>query len=346
MKVSAPLPAPPPIPSDRDLIGHLRALALAIRDSVLRATRDATTAELSEAVAQQGGDTIYRLDLHAEAPLLEYCERWGAQTPFLLIAEGLEGGERCFPPDADEASLAFTLIADPVDGTRGLMYGKRSAWTLLGVAPPPHGVWRPTLADIFVALQAELPTPRAALADLLWAVRGQGAQAETHDLRSGSIMRYAPRPSQATTLLGGFGGLVKFFPGHKVIAAQLEERLFRELLGPPPAETAQVFDDEYISSGGQLYELIVGHDRFVADLRPTLHPAREHNGLCAHPYDLCTVLIAQEIGVIVTDAGGAPLTAPLDTSSPVAWIGYANETLRAQIAPVLTRLLRETRAPA
>ena len=27
------------------------------------------------------------------------------------------------------------LIVDPIDGTRGIMYDKRSAWTLAGVAP-------------------------------------------------------------------------------------------------------------------------------------------------------------------------------------------------------------------
>ena len=31
-----------------------------------------------------------------------------------------------------------------------------------------------------------------------------------------------------------------------------------------------VFDDEYLSSGGQLHELMTGHDRFVADLRPLI----------------------------------------------------------------------------
>lgn len=346
VKVSVGVGEHPPIPAHVDFVGQLRALALAMRDAVLRATRGASIEELSQAVAEQGGDTIYRLDLHAEAPLLEYCERWGAETPFLLIAEGLEGGERRFPQGAATEALTFTLIADPVDGTRGLMYGKRSAWTLLGIAPPPRGDWWPTLAEISVALQAELPTPRAALADVLWAVRGQGAQAETHDLRTGEIVPFAPRPSRASTLLGGFGGLVKFFPGEKVAAAHLEERLFLELLGPPPDETAQVFDDEYISSGGQLYELIVGRDRFVADLRPVLSVAGGRGGLCAHPYDLCTALIAREAGVIVTDAFGAPLAVALDTNSPVTWIGYANETLRRQIAPVLTRLLREAMASA
>ena len=41
-----------------------------------------------------------------------------------------------------------------------------------------------------------------------------------------------------------------------------------------------------LSSGGQLYELMMGHDRFVADLRPLLGAPGQTVWLCAHPYDL------------------------------------------------------------
>jgi hypothetical protein len=65
----------------------------------------------------------------------------------------------------------------------------------------------------------------------------------------------------------------------------------------------------------------------------------EAQGICAHPYDLSTELIARELGVIVTDANGGRLSHPLDLDSKVAWIGYANEALRAQIEPLLKRAL-------
>src|SRR5438067_2539452 len=188
----------------------------------------------------------------------------------------------------------------------------------------------------------ELPAARAALADVLWAACGEGVQAETHDLRTGAVTPFVPRPSRASTLAGGFAAISKFFPGAKAAAAGLEERLYLELLGPPRSESPQVFDDEYISSGGQLYELMAGHDRFLADLRPVLHdPGEASSRLCCHPYDLCTELIAREAGVIVTDERGAPLAAPLDTTSRVAWVGYANAALRQSIEPVLQRLLSE-----
>jgi len=321
-------------------VAHLRDLALQLRAATDRSVRTSSSDELSAATGDRGGDTIYRLDLHAEEVLLDYCARWGGEVPLLLVAEGLHDGRQTFPPDS--TSPAFTLIVDPIDGTRGLMYGKRSAWALLAVAPPPGTGSPPTMEQIEVALQAELPTARAALADVLWAVRGQGVHAETHDLRGGTVVAFTPRPSHAGTLAGGFATISKFFPGAKAAAAALEEQLFLELLGPPPTESPQVFDDEYISSGGQLYELMVGHDRFIADLRPLLHPPREPvTRLCCHPYDLCTELIAREAGVIVTDEEGHPLSAPLDTSTSVAWIGYANARLRREIEPILQRLIRE-----
>jgi hypothetical protein len=291
-------------------------------------------------MAERGGDTIYRLDEHGEAVLLTHCERWGHDLPFLLIAEGLVTGEQIFPEGTSRDALAFTLIADPIDGTRELMYSKRSAWVLVAVAPPPRPEQRPTLADLQIALQAELPTARAAVADLLSAVRGQGVQAETHDLRTGVVTPFVPRPSQATTLEGGFAAISKFFPGAKELTARLEEALFSDVLGPPTSTSPQVFDDEYISTGGQLYELLIGHDRFLADLRPLLHhPSEPVTRISCHPYDICTALIAQEGGVLITDAAGRPLSAPLDTNTAVAWVGYANQALRTLIEPALQRHL-------
>jgi len=251
-----------------------------------------------------------------------------------------------FPAGADLADARYRVIVDPIDGTRGLMYDKRSAWILTGVAPNRGPTT--SLRDLQWAVMTEVPTTRARYADQLWAERGAGAAGVTYDLVTTEPLEARPvvlRPSRATDLRHGFASVVKFFPGGKEATARLEEALFAELLGPPEAGIPQVFDDEYISSGGQLYEVIVGHDRFVADLRPLILPracpGEGVDRLTAHPYDLCTELIAREAGVIVTGADGGPLDAPLDVNHPVAWIAYANETLREQIEPILQRLLRE-----
>jgi hypothetical protein len=123
--------------------------------------------------------------------------------------------------------------------------------------------------------------------------------------------------------------LAKFFLPGKPALASLEAELFARL------GVAQVFDDEYLSSGGQLHELITGRDRFVADLRPLV----QHDGLHCHPYDICPAMLLEEVGGVVTDPWGDPLSVPLDNVSPVAWVGYANQALAARIGPVLAELV-------
>ena len=327
-------------------VTQLTTLAIQIRDAVTQSLRNAGGDSLARPIAVRGGDTIYQLDVPAEQTLQRYCTEWGAQVPFLLIAEGLETGSQIFPAEADSTQLVFTLIVDPVDGTRGLMYGKRSAWTLLGIAPPPHAGKVPRLSDITVAVQSELPNARAFLADILLAVRGQGVFGETYNLFTGEKQPFIPRPSQADNLMGGFASIVKFFPGFKESAAHLEELLFAELIGAPTTESPLIFDDQYISSGGQLYELAMGHDRFIADFRPLLpNRVTGQSHLCSHPYDVCTALIATEAGVIVTDETGQPLDAPLDVTTSVAWVGYANTQLERRIAPILQKLLQDHSLP-
>ena len=112
-----------------------------------------------------------------------------------------------------------------------------------------------------------------------------------------------------------------------------------------PGKRAQCFDDQYISTGGQFYELIVGHDRFNADLRPLMQKVLARRGwalgICCHPYDVCTELIAREAGVIITTPYGASLDARLSVDGDVAWVGYANGSIRREIEPLLQAALRE-----
>ncbi|HSQ25278.1 MAG TPA: hypothetical protein VLN44_12725, partial [Pyrinomonadaceae bacterium] len=121
--------------------------------------------------------------------------------------------------------------------------------------------------------------------------------------------------------------------------AAIDEEIVHAALGPTAPGKAHCFEDQYASTGGQLYELMSGHDRFVADVRPLMEHLLSKRGtplgICCHPYDLCTELIAREAGVIVTDIHGQSLSAPLNVEADVAWAGYANEAIRAQIEPLL-----------
>ncbi|HSY39449.1 MAG TPA: inositol monophosphatase, partial [Polyangia bacterium] len=226
-----------------------------------------------------------------------------------------------------------------------------SAWVLTGVAPfrperGPQGARRDaTLADIELAVQTEIPLVKQHLCDALWAVASGGAHAERFNRLTGERRPLPFAPSRARTIAQGYGGLSRFFPGARAELAAVDDAVVARLLGPSEQGRARAFEDQYISSGGQLYELMVGHDRWIADLRPLVEPvlrARgEALGLCAHPYDLSTELIAREAGVIVTDEAGRRLDAPLDVFSELAWIGYANEAIRAQVEPALREALGE-----
>jgi hypothetical protein len=52
-------------------------------------------------------------------------------------------------------------------------------------------------------------------------------------------------------------------------------------------------------------------------------------------------LIARELGVIITDARGGTLGAPLSVDADVAWAAYANDDIRQQIEPRLQQALRK-----
>jgi fructose-1,6-bisphosphatase/inositol monophosphatase family enzyme len=308
----------------------------AIRDDLLRArARGRKRRGFARVAAVTAADTIYGVDKVSEVTVLRWLDKnWPRTAPVELVMEGLEDGEPAtFPRGTALAATQWKLILDPIDGTRGLMYDKRSAWSLAGLAPQRGS--RTMVADIVVAAMTELPTSKAAAADQLSAVRGGGVRAERVDLRTGKRAKLTPRPSSARDLAHGFASFAKFFPAGKAWLADVEERLLREL-----GEGNDVFDDQYLSTGGQLHELIVGHDRFVADLRPLAFARLGLGGaLTCHPYDICTALIAREAGCVVTTPDGKPLRAPLDTTSAVAWTGYANRALARRIAPVLRRVL-------
>ena len=161
------------------------------------------------------------------------------------------------------------------------------------------------------------------------------------NLFSGEAQPISASPSNADKIDHGFAMISNFFPGTKVLASELMEHLARGLIGAADVTRATVFDDQYISTGGQFYELIVGHDRFNADLRPAFYRLQgQPEGLCCHPYDCAAMLVAEEAGVVLTDENGQQLDGPLDTTTGLSWAGYANASLQKRIEPLLMQFLR------
>jgi fructose-1,6-bisphosphatase/inositol monophosphatase family enzyme len=327
------------------LVDPLLALHRRIRADVVAACEQAALEALSNVDSDDEGDTIYAIDRVAEHVLIDEIGRTIATetAPVRLVAEGLPGGRVMVPDGADEHHVAWTIIVDPIDGTRGLMYQKRPGWILTGVVRhQPGRLTEPRLSAIELAVQTEIPLVKQHLSDELWAVRGQGAKATRVNRLSGSSRPLSLRPSTSATIAHGFAMISRFFPGIRTELAAIDDEIVGSVLGPPQPGKAQLFEDQYISSGGQLYELMAGHDRFVADLRPLFERRRGNGGpaLCCHPYDLCTELIARELGVIVTDECGRTLDATLDITSDVTWVGYANAQIRQLIEPVLQQALK------
>lgn len=331
-----------PNPDPRRLLEPILSLHEQIRASVVEAFERQQTGALAEVAYDEAGDTIYGVDRVSEITLIEGLTEIAQDEPLYLLAEGLPEGSLVLPHGRREEECRWRVLVDPIDGTRGLMYQKRSAWILTGVAPNRGTDTR--LRDIVLAVQTEIPLVKQHLSDQIWAVRDEGVQARRFNRLSGEYQPLDLHPSHAGTLAHGFATVSRFFPGARDVLAAIDDEIVAEVVGPPVEGKATCFEDQYICTGGQLYEMMAGHDRFVADIRPLLRPVLAGRGLpnplCCHPYDLCTMLIAEQLGVVVTDAAGQPLDGRLDLEADLAWAAYANQQLRTRVEPALQGALR------
>jgi hypothetical protein len=325
---------------------HARRLLCQLQDHIrdtLLAARRRQSRSFAKVAAVTAADTIYHIDRLSEHAIVAwFSQHWPKTMPVEVVMEGLEGEDALtFPRGTPVASTILKCILDPIDGTRNIMYDKRSAW-ILGALAPQRGA-KTSLGDIRVAAMTEIPTSKQWRSDQLSAVRGRGVKAEAADVIGGGRKKLPVVPSNARDCRGGFAAISRFFPEGKELLAGLEERLWDELYGLGKQASPLVFDDQYICTGGQIYELVIGHDRFLADLRPLVFQKLGlKSSLVCHPYDICTALIATEAGCLIEGPLGGKLDAPLDTTSAVAWTGYANSKLARHLRPVLHRLIRKT----
>ena len=309
---------------DPELVRALLAdLGRAVQTAVTTALHDQGRA-LGTVAAEFEEDVIYAGDVIAEEVVLAWlAAHWPADDRVDLVMEGY----RADPV----AGATGTLVIDPIDGTRGWMADKRSAWFLAGYAPT---VDDPHLADVTVASMTELPTTKHRRADTWSAVRGKGP-AGVHgvgvDLRSGDTEVLRAQPLTGTALESRWASVPMALPEGIEPLAEFSAALFREL-GEPV-----VFHDQYLCSGGQLHDLFTGRDALLVD------PRAEVPGVLApHPYDVTAALIATEAGCVVTDLDGGPLDAPLVTTANVTWVGVANEAMAARVLPAVRAALDST----
>ena len=225
------------------LLPALRRLHDRIRERVYEATQTSSTEQLSQIVSddvESDGDVVFAIDRVSEDELIRFVtEEIASLEPVVLVAEGLPGGQVVLPMGANEKNCRWRMIVDPIDGTRPLMYQKRSAWILTGIAPNRGP--ETSLADIQLAVQTEIPLLKQHLCDQLWAIRGQGAAAERYNILTDKRQPLALRPSTATTIQYGYASISRFFPGLRDVLAAIEDEVIHRVLGPlPPGGTLTV----------------------------------------------------------------------------------------------------------
>ena len=332
---------------ERSWADRLERLGTAVQRRVI-ATSHRSDIDPALPVADEGGDTVFAIDRDVEPVIVGEIDGWPEGCkPLLLIAEGFgSDGRRVFGADAAALERCrYRVIVDPIDGSRGLMYDKRSAWFLAAVAPDRGETT--ALREAFAAAMVELPTSKQCWCDSYVATSGRPAIGKRSRIGTERGRSFVPRPSAATNLTHGFAQVSNFFPGTKVLASDLMERIAVGTVGTIEPGRALIFDDQYISSGGQIVELMNGHDRFCCDLRPLFYRIQAKRsgsldrGLECHPYDVAGTLVATQAGIVITDAFGNRLDCQLNVTSAVHWCGYANEAVAAQVGPIIRVWLSE-----
>ncbi|TVZ05041.1 hypothetical protein EAS64_10495 [Trebonia kvetii] len=320
----------------------LRSLLRTMHENIRSAVREDLGAKEKSFLAGEArsgaGDVSFQIDVRPE----EIVEQAFDTVPeaVMVVCEGL--GQRVFPARAAKSEAAWWVIIDPLDGSREIAYGKRSAWVLSGIAPAGPA---PTLADIVWAIQTEVPVLSQQNGVVITAGRERAAVLESCDLTTGVTARTAQglHPSAATTVRGGYAVFTDYFAGSHALTARVADLVFDYALGPVKPGEALAFNDQYLSTAGCLYLIASGTYRFCADLRPVIGQLAARSGrnvgLCAHPYDLCTYLIAQQAGALITDPAGAPLSYPLATDVDCGWVGYANQDIKNEMETPLHAVL-------
>jgi hypothetical protein len=336
---------------------RLRALADEIRGTVRAAVRAGlergSLDELAMPQGQGAGDVTFGIDVPSE----EALDRW-------FVARAREGALSLFSEDRGWRHLGPApgggaprelggfdhggprIMVDPIDGTRNLMADLRPAWTLVSFAPAGPG--EPRLSDLEGGYLSEIPPSNAATYRVLSASLGRpgapkGCDLADHDLAGGTRLRARRlRVDPRARVERGYFPFFRYEPAHRPALARLERAFFERLARHEGTDPRAVYDDQYISSAGQLALLALGTYRMVVDARALVARRAGESAVTSKPYDVAgAVLCARAAGAVVTAADGGELDFPLDATTPVDLVGYANAATRARLEPHWLAVLAE-----
>ncbi len=305
-------------------------------------------------VHQGAGDATFGIDVPTEEALTCWLEEQAAARPLSLLTE--DAGWRHMGPAPGGGARPLDgfdhggprIVVDPIDGTRNLLADLRPAWTVLGFAPP--GPDQPRLRDLTAGLLAEIPTSRSTSPDggrfeLLEGRLGPEPRCELEVLDgpadTGRVLERRPVRADADDRPDrGYFPFFRYHPGLRPALARIEADFFARLEAAEGADLGTCWDDQYISNGGQLALLMRGTYRLIADLRAELARRAGRPTQVAKPYDVAgAVVCARAAGCVIEDAQGAALDVPLDVTTPVAFVGWANAATARRLGPHLRAAL-------
>ncbi len=302
---------------------------------------------VAEAVSVGAGDVTFAIDVVAEDRVTAWLEREGRRRPLSLMTE--DAGWRHVGPGPDGSLAALPgfdhggprIALDPIDGTRNIMHDLRSAWIVVSYAGPGAGA--PRYGDLEMGVVSEIPDTRAAVARELSARRGQGASIEVIELESGaSLSRRPVTADDSPRLDGGYFPFFGFHPALRPHVQRLGAGVAQRLAAEHGADPSRMFDDQYISSGGQLALLALGRYRSIVDARGLVGERLGEPQQTCKPYDMAgAALVAAEAGCVVADPNGEPLDFELNTSTTVDFAGFHNGATADAMLPALRRALEE-----
>jgi fructose-1,6-bisphosphatase/inositol monophosphatase family enzyme len=324
------------------LCDELRALVSA---ELARHDRDA----LLRIAGQGTGDVSFALDVPCERAIERWHDRLARRAPLSVLTE--ETGWRHLGPARGRTREldghdhgGWSVVIDPIDGTRNLAAGLRSAWTAIALVPPLARA--PRFADVAGGLLSELPTASMHRWRRLSSL-GHVATHALHELgRTRALARGPLRAAQRfDPRAPGYWSFFRYSPAQRPLLAQVEARFFERMRRAHGLEPRQAFDDQYISNAGQLALLSLGAYRMIVDARADVAARARIAGTTSKPYDVAGALaVARAAGCIVAAPDGAELDFPLDATTPVAFAGYANARIaraaRPLVAAELARALR------
>jgi fructose-1,6-bisphosphatase/inositol monophosphatase family enzyme len=337
--------------SEREWRGRLEDLCARIRRGTRRALDAASEngdfGPLARAVRQGAGDVTYAIDELVEHALLEWLDETARVTPLSLLTEDSGWMHRGPGPNGVRELAGFDhggprIALDPIDGTRNLMADLRSAWSVVSFAGP--GPDEPRLEELTLGILSELPDSRAARYRVMWAEAAGGAQLETRELESDRLVRARPlRADESARVDHGYFPFFRYAPDQRPALARIEADFFERLREHEGADLRHVFDDQYISNAGQLVQLCNGVYRLIVDARGFLARRAGVATITSKPYDVAgAIFVARAAGCVLVAPNDAPLDFPLDVTTPVDFIGFANRASHARMAPHLWRAF-ETR---